>query len=50
MKALMTMSFVIAIGTAVVNEFSPFSLALLVVTGIGTAYQYTSKEIGSKSI
>jgi len=47
MKALMTMSFLIAIGTAVVNEFSPFSLALLLVTGIGTVYQYTSKRLGA---
>jgi len=44
MKALMIASFSLAIATAFMNNFSPFSLVLVVITGIGAVYQYTSKE------
>ena len=40
MKTLMSLSFVLAIGTAVMNEFNLFSLILVSVTGIGMLYQY----------
>jgi hypothetical protein len=39
MKFLLTASFILAIGTAILNQFNPFSLLLLTVTGIGVLVQ-----------
>jgi len=40
MKALMSISFVLAVGTAIINQFNPFSLILMGVTAIGAGYQF----------
>jgi len=45
MKILMVASFALAIAASVMNEFSPFSLVLVVVTGMGAVHQYMSKGI-----
>jgi len=44
MKALMSLSFILAIGTAIMNEFNLFSLILMGATGIGAAYQFIAKQ------
>ena len=44
MKALMSISFILSIGTAIMNEFNPFSLVLMGVTGIGAVYQFIDKQ------
>ena len=44
MKVLMSLSFILSIGTAIMNEFSPFSLVLMVVAGIGAGYQFIDKQ------